>query len=217
MSVDSSREDAAPESNVSQDPDSGVAVPRDTGLRTRGGSRGEKPESPGGAVSHQRVKAYVGRILPPLTMVVVVLVILRRLVVGRVMAGGDLQVYFYPYWTQVVRALREGHLPLWNPYLFGGAPLAANSQVGLFYPLNWPFWLVSPVSLAAVARALHINVIVHLCLAALGMYHVSRSSGVRRWSAAFAGLVYGGSGFLGSHLDHLNQLQALAWMPLLFR
>lgn len=216
MSVESSWEDAAPEGRASEETISGAAVARETGLQASGAARCEKSEAPAGPRIQPRVKVHLGRILPPLAMLVVVLVIVRRLVVGRVMAGGDLQVYFYPYWTQVVRALRRGHLPLWTPYLFGGAPLAANSQVGLFYPLNWPFWLVSADSLPAIARALHLSVIFHLCLAAWSAYHLARRGGLRPWAAAFVGLVYGGSGTLGSHLDHLNQLQALAWMPLLF-
>ncbi|MBN1248643.1 MAG: hypothetical protein JXC32_13370 [Anaerolineae bacterium] len=166
-------------------------------------------------------------VLPLLSMLAMILVIYRRVVAGRVLAGGDLQVYFYPYWMQVVRSLREGHLPLWNPTLFAGAPLAANSQVGLFYWLNWPFWLVSALSTTpssgagipgavAVARSLHLSVLIHLWLAALNGWILGRRIGLGRWAAAIAGLTYAGSGFLGLHVDHLNQLQALAWLPLLF-
>lgn len=73
-------------------------------------------------------------LLPPLLMLSVLAVMFRRLIAGRVLAGGDLHLYFYPYWVEVARELRTGHLPVWNPYLFAGAPLLANSQVGVFYP-----------------------------------------------------------------------------------
>ena len=37
---------------------------------------------------------------------------------GRVLAGGDIFTYFYPYWAEATRAIRAARLPLWNPYLF---------------------------------------------------------------------------------------------------
>jgi hypothetical protein len=168
------------------------------------------------------VKGVVRRFLPILMMLAMLLVIYRRILAGRVLAGGDLQVYFYPYWTQVVRLLQQGQVPLWNPTLFAGAPLAANSQVGLFYPPNWIFWLAAswwPGAqrlLMVVARSLHLSALLHIWLAGLTGYLLSRRHGLGRWSASAVGLIYGGSGFLGVHTDHLNQLQALAWAPLLF-
>ena len=149
-------------------------------------------------------------------VLVALLVIYRRLVVGRVLAGGDLQTYFFPYWTAAARALQRGTLPLWNPYLFAGAPLLANSQAGVFYPLNWPLWLLSGPTLDGMARTLHVSVLLHLGLAALTAYVLARRLGAGPWGGAVAGLLYAGGGFLGVHVEHLNQLQGLAWLPLVF-
>jgi hypothetical protein len=167
-------------------------------------------------------------------------VIYRQVVLGRVLAGGDLHLYFYPYWMAATRAFHaEGSL-LWNPYLFAGAPLLANSQVGALYPLNWPFWWLSSPALGHVARALHGSVLLHLSLAALNAYVLTRlwsnkwmplvaesfagaratgctsAAAALRIGAVMAGLIYAGSGFLAVHMEHLNQLQAWAWLPLCF-
>jgi len=166
------------------------------------------------AVIRRRVGVH--DVLAPVAMLVLVALIYRRLIAGRVLAGGDLHIYFFPYWTAVVRAVQELRLPLWNSYLFAGAPLAANSQVGLFYPLNWPFWVFASPSLVGVAHALHLNVLLHLGLASVSVYALARRTGTSPWAAALAGAIYAGSGFLGVHVEHLNQLQALAWLPLLF-
>jgi len=155
-------------------------------------------------------------VLAPVAMLILVALIYRRLLAGRVLAGGDLHIYFFPYWTAVVRAVQELRFPLWNSYLFAGAPLAANSQVGLFYPLNWPFWAFASPSLVGVARALHLSVLLHLGLASVSVYALARRTGTSPWAAALAGALYAGSGFVGVHVEHLNQLQALAWLPLLF-
>src|SRR5687768_11178372 len=40
-------------------------------------------------------------------------------------------------WTKLsVEALRQGYLPVWNPYSGGGVPLLANPQAGVANPLN---------------------------------------------------------------------------------
>jgi len=128
---------------------------------------------------------------------------------GRVIAGGDLFTYFYPYWAEAARALRDGRLPLWNPYLFMGVPLLANSQVGVLYPLNWPLWLALPPH-----RALHWSIVLHLWLAATGAYIYGRVSLRLNRPGAWAGaaaLALGG--YLGAQVEHVNQLQVLAWFP----
>ncbi|HOU12611.1 MAG TPA: hypothetical protein PKZ84_05805 [Anaerolineae bacterium] len=160
--------------------------------------------------------AYAHRIAPYLLMLLGVLFLYRRLAAGWVLAGGDLQTYFFPYWTAVARAVQAGRLPLWNPYLFAGAPLLANSQAGVFYPLNWPLWLLAGPSLAGMTRALHWSVLLHLGLAAVNVAILARRLGLRPWSAALSGLLYAGSGYLGVHVEHLNQLQGMAWLPLMF-
>jgi len=173
------------------------------------------------------IRRHLLAVAAPVLMLPALAWIYRRVVLGRVLAGGDLQLYFFPYWMAVVRALRSGQLPLWNPHLFTGAPLLANSQVGIFYPLNWPFWLLAQPTLEGVTRAIHTSVLAHLGLAALNAYALvrltwRRAGGAREGpavlagSAMLAGLVYAGAGFLGVHTEHLNQLQALAWLPLLF-
>lgn len=131
---------------------------------------------------------------------------------GQVVAGGDLFTYFYPYWAEAARALRAGRLPFWNPYLFMGVPLLANSQAGVLYPLNWPLWLLFPPH-----AALHWSALLHLWLAGSGTYLYARASlGLGRWGAWTAGVAFALGGYLGAQVEHINQLQALAWLPWAF-
>src|SRR5688572_5771670 len=78
-----------------------------------------------------------------------------------ILARGDAFLYFYPYWDYRAQALLSGQLPLWNPYLFMGAPFLANSQAGVLYPLNWPL-VFFPASIAV-----KISILTHLLIAAL--------------------------------------------------
>jgi len=134
----------------------------------------------------------------------------RIALAGRVLARGDVFTYFYPYWTEATRALRTWRVPLWNPYLFMGAPFLANSQVGFFYPLNWPLWLLFPPH-----RAVHLSIVVHLVLAACNGYAWGRCSlHLGRPGAWVLGAAFALGGYLGAQVEHVNQLQALAWLPL---
>ena len=130
---------------------------------------------------------------------------------GRVLAGGDVFTYFYPYWAEATRAMQAGRLPLWNPYLFMGAPFLANSQVGVFYPLNWPLWLALPAH-----QSVHLTIVLHLCLAALNGYLWGRFSlRLGRAGAWTVGATFALGGYLGAQVEHVNQLQGLAWLPLM--
>ncbi len=130
----------------------------------------------------------------------------KVLLTNRVLVGLDVFTYFYPYRDYVAAELRAGHLPLWNPYLFMGAPLLANSQAAVLYPLDWPFlWLATPKQVAW-------SIGLHSWLAAAGTYLLARRR-LSRVAAFAAAATFGLGGFLGAQVEHVNQLHASAWLP----
>ena len=50
---------------------------------------------------------------------------------------GDLVTQAYPFRHLASSSIRDGILPLWNPYILLGTPFIANAQSALFYPPNW--------------------------------------------------------------------------------
>jgi len=128
-----------------------------------------------------------------------------------IMARGDTYSYHYPYWQTRADALRGGDdAPgvLWTDKLFGGAPLLANPQVGVFYPPN--------IALTALDApdAIRVSVLIHLMWAGVGGYVLARGALRVGW---LAGVVGGGAfllgGHLGAHVEQINQLQGLSWLP----
>ena len=63
------------------------------------------------------------------------------IVAGHKLFGWDCTREFWPDLEFQVRSIRDGHLPLWNPYSLGGYPAWADPQAGLYHPVNWLCWL----------------------------------------------------------------------------
>lgn len=126
---------------------------------------------------------------------------------NRVLASGDILLYFHPYRDYVADALRQGQIPLWNPYTFMGAPLLANPQAAVLYPLHWPLiWL-------PVTKQIYWSAALHTWLLGFGGYLLLRRWGGGLWGGIICGLVLAGSGFYGGLIGHLNQMNAAAWLP----
>ncbi|MBI5879418.1 MAG: YfhO family protein [Chloroflexi bacterium] len=127
-----------------------------------------------------------------------------------ILVGVDIFTYFYPYRAAINDAISQGRLPLWNPYLFMGAPLLANGQAGLFYPLNWPLALLD------APRAINASIVLHVALAAGLLFAFARDRlALPTVPAVLAAVVFALGGYAGSLVEHVNQLQAAAWFPLL--
>ncbi|MFQ5812151.1 MAG: YfhO family protein [Anaerolineae bacterium] len=128
-----------------------------------------------------------------------------------ILVGLDVFTYFYPYKAYAAEVIRQGRLPLWNPYLFMGVPFLANIQTALFYPLNFSlYWLPVP-------KMVSYSIVLHVFLAGLFAYfYARRSLGLGRWGAWLAAAVFAFSGFVGAQVEHVNQLSCSVWLPLLF-
>lgn len=136
----------------------------------------------------------------------------QLLFTNRVLAGGDIQLYFYPYWEYVGATLRAGQFPFWNPYLFLGAPLLANPQTAVLYPLHWPLFAAGGLGLP-VTQQLYWSAALHTWLLGLGGYALLRQWRYGAAPALLTGIVLAGSGFAGGLLGHVNQLNVVSWLP----
>jgi len=129
---------------------------------------------------------------------------------GKVLFWGTPLTQFYPWRELAVEMLQAGQFPLWNHYVGSGAPLLANHQTAVFYPL-FVLYLLFPTE-----QALVYEVAIHLALAGLFTYFYGRGIGLGRPGALVAGLSFMGSGFLISRLGFPSMVAAAAWLPLLF-
>ncbi|MFQ5435133.1 MAG: hypothetical protein ACE5FD_09685, partial [Anaerolineae bacterium] len=157
-----------------------------------------------------RFSFLVLRFAPILTFLSALLLFFHKMAfTNLILARGDTFLYFYPYWQKAAAALADGRIPLWNPDLFMGAPFLANSQVGFFYPLNWPLWLLLPAPYAVSA-----SILLHLAIAGAGTYLAGRRTlGLSRTAAWLAAILFALGGYVTAQVAHVNQLQGMAWLP----
>ena len=103
--------------------------------------------------------------------------------------------------------IREGNLPLWNPYIFSGMPLHGATQAGLLFPLNW-FYLISSPPVAT-----NLMVLSTYMLAAVGAYFYARRAGADIPGAIATSLIWPFSAFMILQMGHTNVLHTAAMMP----
>ncbi|MGB1250518.1 MAG: hypothetical protein ACPG8W_07915, partial [Candidatus Promineifilaceae bacterium] len=157
-----------------------------------------------------RITQRLNTLWPIAAFVALAMLVYRRLVFSNlILARGDTYRYFYPLWQSASDALHAGRLPLWNPDLFMGAPLLANSQLGFFYPLNWPLWWFFRTPYAVSA-----TIFIHVLIAGLGTYWLARRGlKLSMLGALLAAASFGLGGYLSAKVELVNQIQGLAWMP----
>lgn len=147
-----------------------------------------------------------------------VLLILSALVLIFLAPAATLRgVYFYgdanDYFARLAYSaerLRAGQVALWNPYLSLGGTHAGDPAALAWYAPALLLFVLLPDLIAY-----NYTVILHLVIAAAGMYAVARAWQQTRAAACLAALIYAFNGFAVAHLEHLNIVIGLAWLPVI--
>ena len=111
------------------------------------------------APARGRWRAGVDRLGRADRRAVLVLVIVPVLVfVGPALFGwpaisGDNEIQNFPLRVFSGELLAQGHLPLWNPYIWSGSPLLGGLNAGSLYPFTL-FFTVLPATVAWVLNLL---------------------------------------------------------------
>ncbi len=117
--------------------------------------------------------------------------------------------YAFRHWAaEQWRAL--GHVPLWNPEIFGGLPFVAAQHGDIFYPTAW-LRLVLPT-----ATAMNLGFLVHYVLAGFFMYLLLRLLRVSWTGGVVGGVAYQLTGVVASLASpgHDGKLYVSALLPL---
>src|SRR5262245_45307151 len=123
--------------------------------------------------------------LPLILLALTLAVIFYRLLLGEAFFWGLPSLQFVPWRDYAFSLIRVGLLPLWNPYNGAGAPLFANYQSALLYPLNWPGFILP------LAWSMSLTAALHLFIGGWGMWKFTGRLGVTSLGRGISALAFG--------------------------
>jgi uncharacterized membrane protein YfhO len=153
--------------------------------------------------------------LPLLPIILVPIVLFSPLIFrNQALFWGTPALQFIPWASYAIAQMRQGIWPLWNSLNGMGAPLAANYQIGLYYPFNWLLlgvgWLAGT---DWMAWAFTWMVVLHLIIAGWGMAQLARLMGINPLGQCISGLSFALSGFIVARAGFFSMTWCVAWMP----
>jgi hypothetical protein len=145
---------------------------------------------------------------------VAVLVVLPALIFGvpallghAVLPGDDLTQNL-PLRELAGGEIRAGHLPLFDPYIWSGAPLLAGWNAAAAYPLTWLF-AVLPGTAAWTG-----NMIATWAVAGLGMFCFLRALRLGSLASFLGAFSFAFAGGMSAQVTHFGLAAGLSWVPL---
>ena len=123
-----------------------------------------------------------------------------------VLPGDDLTQNF-PLRVLAGHEIRSGHLPLYNPYIWSGAPLLAGWNAGAAYPFTFLFAVVPPVA------AWTLNMIATWAIAGTGMFVFLRACRLGCGPAVLGALSFAFAGAMSAQVAHFGLVAGMSWVP----
>ena len=136
-----------------------------------------------------------------------VLVFAIPAMLGHPVVPSDDLIQNYPLRVLVGSQLRHGHLPLFDPYIWSGAPLLGGWNAGAAYPLTWLFAVLSGPT------AWTVNLIVTWWVAGLGTFAFLRMSRLSPVASFLGGLSFAFAGAMTAQVAHFGFVAGMSWVP----
>ena len=128
---------------------------------------------------------------------------------GLVAYENDTRIFYYPLFTRLGEAVKQGLLPLWSPQIFGGYPIFADGEAGTLYPVHLLALLLLPAETAFLwSRP------IRFFQGAIFTYLFCRTIGLGRFGAVIGALGFAFGGFAIAQLHHTNISTSAVWLPL---
>lgn len=123
-------------------------------------------------------------------------------------AISDVISYTYPLKSLALDLVKQGNLPLWNPYILTGMPLLADWQAAIFYPLNMFMILIGNLN------GWTVMIILQPLLSLFFMFTFLRVFKLSIIASVFGAIVFAFGAYMQIFLEY-NYLQGGSWLPLL--
>ncbi|MDP2672575.1 MAG: hypothetical protein Q8O84_02070, partial [Nanoarchaeota archaeon] len=120
----------------------------------------------------------------------------------------DVLRQLYPWKTFSLSQIISIQVPLWNPYNFSGAPLFANFQSAVFYPLNFFYLFLNQIT------AWSLLVFLQPLLALIFTFFYARRIGISSLGSILSGIAFSFSSFMTVWLEYNTIGHVILWLPL---
>ncbi len=120
----------------------------------------------------------------------------------------DVTSQIYPWKKFTIEMLKQGQIPLWNPYSFSGTPHLANYQSAVLSPFNFLFFAFSFVD------AWSLLVLLQPLLAGVFMYLFVRSLKVSKTGSLISSFSFMFCGFITVWMGYATLGYAILFLPL---
>ncbi|MBI5620707.1 YfhO family protein [Candidatus Gottesmanbacteria bacterium] len=115
----------------------------------------------------------------------------------------------YPWKHLAIEEMKQGRLPLWNPYNFSGNPLLANDQSAALYPLNILFFLL-PFDIAWSTL-----VILQPLLGSFFFFLFATTIGITPRGAILGAIAFNYGSFANVWMEFNTVWHTILWLPLI--
>lgn len=123
-------------------------------------------------------------------------------------AVSDVVNQILPWKTYTIWSLKQGKIPLWNPYNLAGSPHLANWQSAVLYPTNLLFFFLQ------FTDAWSFHVLLQPLLAGFFMILYLRSLRLSQWVSFFGAIIFSHGGFMTVWMEWGTLGHAFLWLPL---
>lgn len=121
---------------------------------------------------------------------------------------GDDHTQNFPLRVLAGTQIRHGHLPLFDPYIWSGAPLLGGWNAGAAYPLTLLFAVLPGVA------AWTLNMVITWWAAGLGTFAFLRASRLSVTASFLGALSFAFAGAMPAQIPHFGLVTGLSWVPL---
>ncbi len=123
---------------------------------------------------------------------------------------GDSFAIDMPLRVFLVESIKNGEIPLWNPYILSGVPFLVIASLGLLHPFTVLFAFI-PAEIA-----MNINLVINNLLSAITMFAFVYVLDKNRKNALLSAIIYAFCGFSANAFMSVTVAQVLPLLPLSF-
>ena len=126
---------------------------------------------------------------------------------GHAVVPGDDLTQNFPLRVLAGQQIRSGQLPLYDPYIWSGAPLLGGWNAGAAYPLTFLFAVLPGTA------AWTLNLIITWAVAGLGTFFFLRALRLATLPSVLGALSFAFAGAMSAQVAHFGLVAGMSWVP----